>query len=319
MLIAVVLVGCKGTGNTKVSATGSIYECLVVCPQSVYDDIAAVMGADMPCLPQMEPYFTLSHVTNAAFDNFLKPTRNILLIDIDSVRYSAVKAKMSKDYWSKPQRMCRIQAPDKAQLLTYWQEHGEQMRDWFVREELERQGMFYRAYTNKEARKALQERFKFDMLISKDYQLIKDTVDFLWCCNNKGTMRRDKVVYYYPYTDANTFTVDYLCHQRDSVLGRYVSAQVAGSYMGTEYKVFPPQLRMLSNEDKSFYAAELRGLWKIYNGEAMGGPFVSLTRLDPTNQRVITTEVWVFAPGQKKRNALRQAEAMLYQESIQHN
>lgn len=312
-LFLTVLVGCQGKGSTKVSATGSIYECLVVCPSGVYSDIEAVMGADMPCMPQMEPYFTVSHVSNAAFDDFLKPTRNILLIDIDSVRYTTVKAKMSKDYWSKPQRLCRIQSPDKGAFIEYWQEHGEQIRDWFVRQEIERQGSFYRAYTNKEARKALQNRFKCDMLISEDYQLIKDTTDFVWCCNNKGTMRRDLVVYSYPYTDANTFTLDYLCRQRDSVLGRFITAQVAGSYMGTEYKVFPPQLRILGKgQTNDFYAAEVRGLWKIYNGEAMGGPFVSLTRIDETNHRIITAEVFVYAAGQKKRNALRQAEAILY-------
>jgi len=34
--------------------------------------------------------------------------------------------------------------------------------------------------------------------------------------------------------------------------------------------------------------------------------------LDKVNQRIITAEIFIFAPGQKKRNALRQAEAILY-------
>ena len=57
---------------------------------------------------------------------------------------------------------------------------------------------------------------------------------------------------------------------------------------------------------------ETRGLWKMLDGEAMGGPFVSLTRLDPVNGRVVTAEAFLFAAGQKKRNALRQIEAILY-------
>ena len=44
----------------------------------------------------------------------------------------------------------------------------------------------------------------------------------------------------------------------------------------------------------------------------MGGPFVSLTRLDQVNAQVVTAETFLFAPGQKKRNALRQCEAILY-------
>jgi hypothetical protein len=60
------------------------------------------------------------------------------------------------------------------------------------------------------------------------------------------------------------------------------------------------------------YATEIRGLWKILNGEAMGGPYVSHTRLDQVNGRVITAEVFLYAAGQKKRTALRQSEAILY-------
>ena len=83
-ILAVVLVGCgKGTGRTLTSATGSIYECLVVMNDApltqdqlnevaklslvneasgytkpiatLYDLVEAVMGADMPCMPQVEP------------------------------------------------------------------------------------------------------------------------------------------------------------------------------------------------------------------------------------------------------------------------
>ena len=51
---------------------------------------------------------------------------------------------------------------------------------------------------------------------------------------------------------------------------------------------------------------------KILDGEAMGGPFVSLTRLDQVNGRVVRAEAFLYAAGQKKRNALRQIEAILY-------
>ena len=140
-------------------------------------------------------------------------------------------------------------------------------------------------------------------------------VNVLWCCNNKGPMRKDVVVYSYPYTALEQFSGDSIISMRNAVLGQLVSAQVEGSYMGTEYKHFPPRSRQvaaLRDTVGGFYGIETRGLWKIYNGEAMGGPFVSLTRLDPVNGRVVTAEVFLFAPGQKKRNAMRQLEAILY-------
>ena len=316
LLILLFAVGCKPTGRTLPSATGSIYECVVVAPAKGCQPLLDTLAADMPCLPQMEPYFNVSRVASDAFDDFLKSARNILIADIDAQRYVETRAKFSRDRWSTPQAVCRIQATDTAALQAWWQVNGAAVREWFVRKELARQGKFLRGSTNKDARKALQQRTGCDMLIPEDYMLIKDTVGLIWCCNNKGPLRRDLIVYTHPYTDSATFTSAYLCQLRDSVLGRHISAGVAGSYMGTEYKVFPPQFRSIAaipqDTLQGWYGCELRGLWRIYGGEAMGGPFVSHSRLDCVNGQVVTAEVFVFAAGQKKRNPLRQAEAILY-------
>lgn len=324
-LLLPLLISCgKGNERLLTSATGSIYECLVVSPAGVKEEVCELMGADMYGLPQMEPYFTVTSVSNGQFDDFLKSTRNILIVDIDEHKYTQVKATRSCDVWAKPQAVVRIQAPNKEAFLAYWKQSGEQIREWFVREELARQLRFYRANTNKDARAKLDRR-GYDMLIPEDYMLIQDaqfkmhnsedSVDVVWCCNNKGPMRKDIVVYSYPYTSQDQFGHESIIAMRDEVMGQLVSAQVEGSFMGTESKHFPPvtrQVTALRDTAGGFYAMETRGLWKIYHGEAMGGPFVSLTRLDQVNGRVVTAEGFLFAAGQKKRNAMRQIEAILY-------
>ena len=356
--VAMTLVSCnKTSGRTLTSATGSVYECLVVINETPltqeqrneiaalslvneasgytkpiatkYELVEAIMGADMPCMPQVEPYFRVTKVSNAQFDDMLKPTRNILFVDINPQKYTQLKAKVSTNHWSTPQAICRIQSPSEEEFVAYWLEHGEEIRKWFVDQEIKRQMNFYRASTNKQARAILQEQ-GYDMLIPEDYMVIMDTVlggattyslrnpitvapevHLLWCCNNKGSMRRDIVVYSYPYTNQNTFTLDYLNAKRDAILSRVVSASVEGSYMGTEYKVMPPQMRSITVQEDE-HATEVRGLWKIIDGEAMGGPYVSHTRLDMVNGRIVTAEAFLYAAGQKKRTALRQAEAILY-------
>lgn len=322
-LLALFLMSC-GSNNERLltSATGSIYECLVVSSPAVKEPVCSTMAGDMYGLPQMEAYFTVSHVSPAQFDDFLKSTRNILIIDIDEHKYTQVKTTHSRDSWSKPQAIVRIQAPSNEIFEEYWSSHGEVIRDWFVREELDRQIRFYRANTNKGAREILNNQ-GYDLLIPEDYILIMDTtlclhdqmVNVLWCCNNKGPMRKDVIVYSYPYTSQEQFSNEAIIQMRDNIMGQLVSAQVAGSHMGTEFKHFPPVSRYvpaLRDSIGGFYAVETRGLWKIYDGEAMGGPFVSLTRLDQVNGRVVTAEGFLFAAGQKKRNALRQIEAILY-------
>lgn len=324
VLIALLMMSCgKSNERLLTSATGSIYECLVVSSPAVKDAVCETMGADMYGLPQMEPIFTVSHVTPAQFDDLFKGTRNILIVDINPSKYTMVKANKSRDVWSKPQAMIRLQAPSSDAFLEYWKANGESVREWFVREELDRQRRFYRASTNKEARAILNKQ-GYDMLIPEDFMVIQNTqftidkeedVPVLWCCNDKGPMRKDIVVYSYPYTSQEQFSSDSILAMRNAVMGKMVTAQVEGSHMGTEYKHFPPvsrQVTALRDSVGGFYAVETRGLWKIIDGEAMGGPFVSLTRLDQVNGRVVTAEVFLFAPGQKKRNALRQLEAILY-------
>lgn len=358
--IAIVLLGCGKSGSsdrTLTSATGSVYECLVVINDSplsqeqlntisklnlvneasgytkaiatTFELVDAVMAADMPCLPQVESYFHTTKVSFAQFDDMFKPSRNILFIDIDADRYTQLKAKVSNDYWSTPQAICRIQAASQEEFVEYWLEHGEEIRDWFVNQEIKRQIKFYRASTNKEAREKLQAQ-GYDMLIPEDYIVIMDTllegamtyslrrptiveneVKVLWCCNNKGPKRRDIVIYSYPYTNVNAFDLEQLNAKRDAVLSRIVKGSVEGAYMGTEYKVMPPVQRTIMVQD-SVNAYEVRGLWKILEGEAMGGPYVSHTRLDHVNGRVVTAETFLYAAGQKKRTTLRQAEAILY-------
>ncbi len=322
-LSALVMIGCgKSNERLLTSATGSIYECLVICSESVKEPVCNTMGADMYALPQMEPYFTVSHVTPGQFDDLFKSSRNILLVDINEHKYTQMKVQHSRNVWSKPQAFIRIQAPDEETFLAYWKSNGEAVREWFVREELARQITFYRANTNKDARAKLG-KWGYDMLIPEDFITVEDVqlkiedldVDAVWCCNNKGPMRKDIIVYSYPYTAQEQFSHESILAMRNEVLGRLVSAQVPGSHMGTEYKHFPPvtrQVPALRDTTGGFYAMETRGLWKMLDGEAMGGPFVSLTRLDQVNGRVVTAEAFIFAAGQKKRNALRQTEAVLY-------
>ena len=322
-LLALLMMSCGGNERLLTSATGSIYECIVVGNGTSREIVAQTMGGDMYGLPQMESYFTVAQVTTAQFDDFLKSTRNVLLLDVNPQKYTLVKVLKSRDLWSKPQAVIRIQAPSEEELIQYWESNSESVREWFVREELARQIRFYRANTNKDARAILNKQ-GYDLLIPEDFILVEskkvkaesgDSVDVIWCCNNKGPMRKDVLVYSYPYTAQEQFSNESIIAMRNAVLGQLVTAQVPGSHMGTEFKHFPPvsrQVAALRDTIGGFYAVETRGLWKILDGEAMGGPFVSLTRLDQVNGRVVTAETFLFAAGQKKRNAIRQLEAILY-------
>lgn len=316
LLFAVMtFVSCTDSGRSLPSATGTIYEVLVVSNDAAAGSKAAeVMGADMPCLPQMEPYFNVTSVRREQFDDVLKPTRNILLVDVNAERYTQAKVVYRKDVYSHPQAMCVIQVPTVEDFDTLWTARSAAIRQWFVRQEISRQNQFNEHNVNLESREAVQRDFQADMLVPAEYIVIMDTtvgdLRMLWMCNDKGSLRRDLVLYSYPYLTEKMFSAEYQLAKRDSVMGMFVTGKLEGSYMGTEYKHFPPQYNGININGA--YAGELRGLWKMYGGAAMGGPFVAISRLDVLQQRILTAEAFVFAPGQKKRNELRKAEAALY-------
>lgn len=55
---------------------------------------------------------------------------------------------------------------------------------------------------------------------------------------------------------------------------------------------------------------ELRGLWSSVR-DKMGGPFYSYTMLSPDQSSCITVDGFVYAPQEKKRDYLREVEAIV--------
>lgn len=312
---ALIMSGCKESGVTKVTATGSIYEVLVVMDNQYWesaagDTLRSYLEADMPCLPQMESYFTVMQAQTSTFDDALKSVRNILYVDVNPDRYTQPRIHYRADVYSHPQAFASVTAPNREELTAFITEKAQEIQQFFLRQELERQAAFYRNFCNHDASDLIARKFGVEIKIPSDYQVIQEDEYFIWCCCDNGPKRRDLVIWSYPYTDPNTFTCEFLCEKRDSVLRR-IDGYVDGSYMGTEYKIFPPQMKAIGINGGA-YCAEVRGLWKMKGGAAMGGPFVQHTRLDEINQRIITVESFIYAAGQKKRNTYRQAEAILY-------
>ena len=326
-LVALVLVSCKSDdGRFLVSATGSAYQCLVVCDDRVKDAVKDTMEAEMYALPQIESYFDVSRVPEEHFDSYLKASRNILRIDIDGRQYTKVKTIMTQDVWATPQAYVRINAPSKDAFLAYWEKNGAYIREWFVREEISRYMRFIKVGLNESAQNWLKKQ-RYKMYIPSDYDFVQDTtitvnnldVTYMRCCHFRTSDKHDLIknimVYTYPYTSQEQFSNDSITAMRDMVCKRLLGSQIDGSYQAVEWKHFPPvsrYVRPVNDTTGGFYAVETRGLFKTVNGLAMGGPFVSLTRLDQVAGRVVHAEAFIYNPGEKKRNNLRQMESILY-------
>ena len=315
LLLPALFFSCKNSGNVKPSATGARFELLIVMDDDLWHAPAGqavfnLFDQDTPGLPQSEPLFKITHVKQADFSDLLKPSRNVLYVDVAADRYTQAKIAYAENYYSYPQCFVRITAPSDSALLDAIRSHGDEVAERFIVAERERTMAFNKQDLNEKAVKEIEEHFGIQVDIPIDLKLSTVRDNFYWITNNSGYIRQDIVIYTYPYTDPNTFTYEYLTAKRDSVMRANIPGEVEGSYMGTEWKYARPEMQEITVNGE--YAAEIRGLWKMIGGGSMGGPYYSLTRLDEVNQRVVTIEGFVFAPATNKRNAIRALEAVAH-------
>lgn len=314
LTLLLIMSGCNSNKSSLPGITGSMYEVLVVMDHQQWISapgrtLVDLLDQDMEALPQPEPVMDIIPCRPEGFSNMFKSSRNIIISDI-SEKYSQPKVVYARDKWAHPQAIVRITAPNDSSFVEAVQKFGKNILDFFITQERQRQMEYNKSFVNLEARAEIEKIFGIQIDIPSEFKKAIKKKDFYWITNDNPKIRKDIVIYSYPYTDKNTFTKDYLLAKRDSVMKYNVQGEIEGSYMGTEYKYYPPIFREIWVNGG--YCAEIRGLWKMFHGAAMGGPFYSHTRLDEINQRVITIEGFVFAPGEKKRNAIRQLESVVY-------
>lgn len=316
-LLVVLLVsftGCSNKGKGVLTPTSSAlpYELLIVMDANVQNskagnELIKVLTSDVPGLPQSESAFKLMKTEHYSFDGILKPIRNIVIVNIDKQYYTKASILIDKDVYSYPQNILTINSPDIDSAAVLIQESASYIVKYFTDAEMMRQIAILDKNFSDLAMAKIKEKFNCEVKLPADLSLTKDGQDFYMLGSNAADVDRYFIMYSLPYTDKNSFTREYFLHKRDSVLAINVPGEKENMYMTTDWDF--TEVKDINLQGT--YALEARGLWKIEN-DFMGGPFVSHMRLDEVNNRLIFSEVFVYAPSKLKRNLMRSIEASLY-------
>ena len=306
------LVACQ-SGPVVTQSTGMAYEVVVVMEKSLWEGelgsaVHAALTADVPGLPQSEPAMRVTYVQTKDFNGLLKLVRNILIVKVDPTAYTKASVAVEENAWANNQQVVRLSTPDAETAVAYLQENPRFFSDYFTNVELKRAQTQLRKEYSTVVMEHVKQDFGIRLYAPARITFFKDTTDFFWASNNANTGRTDLIVYSFPYTDPNTFTVDYLVSKRDSVLREHLPGSFPGSFMTTEKRA-PIHYDAITVGGQ--YCGVVRGLWRM-EGDMMGGPFVSHAQLDEARQRVIVVEGFVYAPETDKRNFLRRIEAALF-------
>ena len=313
LVSAILLTACDGTDNAfKRSPVGNPYEVLVVCTQEFWDApvgraLEEVLDTDIPGLPQSERSFRISRTEQLS--NLTKPFRNIINIDIDNRLYSKTICKYSNEVFARSQVILTLQSPSRDELELFLKENANVIIDFFNSVELNRQIETLKEKHNEQAMATVKEMFGCELMIPAEMNGEKRGKDFVWLSdfNSARPEILSFVMYSYPYTSTDNFSLENYIQKRDSVMKENMPGGKPGQYIQTE----KDYVLMTETSHRDRYLQLVRGLWYMEN-DMMGGPFVSHAVVDELNNKVIVVEAFVYAAGQKKGKFMRKLEASLY-------
>lgn len=294
------------------NATGLPYEMLVVMDDAQWERplgraVFNVLDTDVPGLPQSERSFRITRVNPSGMNsNMFRIMRNIIKVDIQNI-YTQPKLKFSRDVYSYPQMVMTLQAPDENSLTQFVEDNAQSIIDFFTKAEMNREINNLREEHNLDVSRLAGEILGVDVWVPWEVNKYKKGKDFLWASTYTEKKDMSIVLYSYPYTDKNTFTLEYFLAKRDSVMKANIPGGPEGSYMTTNHDYVYVEDATVQGK----YAQVARGLWRM-QGDRMGGPFVSHSRVDEVNGRVVVAEAFIYAPESMKRDLMRRMEAALY-------
>jgi len=305
--------GANGTGRnlSLPNITGSAGEVLVVMDNNLWksDDANSLREAleqEFPALPQPEPLFDVIHITSGAFDDLFKMHRSIIIADVSSVHKKA-EVVYRENVWAKPQIVIRFLAPDPGSLKELLSANKNRLINNLQSYDRKRLSDLYRSGKDLSIKNILS-KFRIDLAIPRGYNIDINTEKFASLSIESPETSQVIFIYRYPFFDANDFSTRRLIDKRNEFLKKYTQGTRSGSYMTTA-EIFPPLAFDLKIKGREF--VEVRGLWELNKGY-MGGPFISHSTLDSTKNEIITVEAYVYNPNNKKRNLMRQMEAIVY-------
>lgn len=293
------------------NVTGKAGEVVLVMEEDLYNsnsgkEFRKHLLIDYPALPQPEPLFDLVQIPYSAFTSIFKTHRNILIVRIED-EFKEPKMIVQKDLYAKPQIVINILASSNEMLEELIREKGDLLVDKLMEMETSRYANNYFKYQEKEAGEKMQKKFGIYLSFPKGFSVDMDTTDFAWVANDSPTTSQSVLIFSYKRPQIE-LTTAYLVAKRNEFTKRFVAGPNPKSYMTIESELEPFRREIKVN---GLQVIELRGLWRV-EGDFMGGPFITFVIDDEKNNRVLHIDGFVYAPQFKKRDYIRQLEAILH-------
>lgn len=319
LLAVVLLAACSGEGEKKkvlVSSKGLPSELLLVVDKEVWDSdlqdsINGIVKAQVPGLMQVEELFRVTRIFSNNYDPTYTTFHTKLFIKVDRDLKKPMMGTRRNEY-AKPQLELVVAAPSIDVLREYLTLNAERIKEILVESQIEKRVELLRKTYSKKVDDDLKEVLGMSVRASENMRATKKGERFLWGGTNLLAKDLNLVVYTYDWHGEDLLDTGRYVEKRDSVMKHNIPGSNEGQWMQTvrEREHKRPLVECAEREINGRKVMEARGLWEMRNG-ALGGPFVSISRVDTAARRVIVGEGFVYSPSTDKRDLVRQMEAVL--------
>lgn len=318
VLVAVVAVGCGGSGNAgyKPQSQGAPYEVIVVADHGVWDaapgdTIRSIFYKRYPLVNREETLFDILRVLPDGFKKLIAKHPNVLIMNVGE-QFAEPSIQVLNDVYAKPQIVLVANAPDNEAMTALVDSSREDILLLLEHAERERDLDNARNYGPKVVKDRIKEKFGFAMDVTPGFTVRNEKEDFLWLSYEMPMSSQGIIIYTYPFSGVKDFNEENLIRRRDQFVGN-VPGPSDGSYMITNDEITNLIYKTIDGRSWS----ELHGFWDVAN-DYMGGPYTNYSTLDAANQRVIAIDFYVFSPNPRlmQRNYIKQLEHFIYSVKI---
>lgn len=317
LLMLVLLGSCREEKKKAVlpESKGVPYELLLVVDRNVWnspmgDSLQAVLKGSVPGLPQHEPLFKMLRVYPENYVQMYTTMRNTMFVELDST-LEKPRLAVAYNVKAKPQVYVELKSPDLKGLEHVLMKHRQEIVDYFVESELNLEASRLKKRYHRDTEQAALKTFGYRICVPDEMRSMKQREQFLWASTDLNEKDLNLVMYTFPYDPKAAFSdVAYWVEKRDSVMKKNIPGSRPDQWMATTWEEDMPIVSLRERMIDNCQAWELRGLWELRHG-GIGGPFVSLARVDTAEGKVIVSEGFVYSPRTDKRNLMRRMEAAL--------
>lgn len=317
------------------TARGEVGEIILVMDSTQYDGqlgetIKEIFREPMRGLPQDEPLFNINKASPKRLNSILKSATNMVFVmTLDSKtsesnilrgyftdqslksiqKDTSVFMATRRDEFAKGQVALFLFSQNEEILIQQLQQNKTRIQEYF--EGIERTRIQDRMLKSRERdkEKAVSAKHPFSIKIPYGWDLAKNDENFVWLRFLESNREHNLFFYYEPYADAEIF--NNIPQFRDKITETYLrdiekeSVYITRQQREDIIDVLSEPVRFNGN-----YAVKSRGLWKISDNSG-GGPFISYMIVDEGQQMLYYIEGYVYAPSTKKKNFIRELDAIL--------